>query len=141
MHMMTDSLSKTAMWFGVVLLVVGVLGFVPGITTSDGLLLGIFGVDTLHNLVHIITGALGIWAAKSGMDASRNFFKVFGVVYGLVTILGFVTGNGLLWAIPTNMADNLLHVVIAALALYLGFGGGMKEGGNMMSMPSSGKPM
>ena len=135
--MMTSSVTKAAMWFGVVLLAVGVLGFVPGIT-SNGLLLGIFEVDLLHNLVHVVTGAVAIWASRAGMSASRNFFKVFGVVYALVTVLGFVTGMGLAVAIPVNMADNLLHVVIAAVALYLGFG---TKGGSNMTMPSPGQPM
>ncbi|MFZ2887170.1 MAG: DUF4383 domain-containing protein [Minisyncoccia bacterium] len=109
---------QTLAWvFGVVLTLVGILGFVPGVTT-DMMLLGIFHVDMLHSIVHILSG-LAALAAAWGMYSSRLYFQVFGVVYGLVAILGFVTGGALLF--ETNMADNLLHVVIAAVALYAGF--------------------
>jgi len=108
---------KLAWVFGIVLLAVGVLGFVPGIT-NDMLLLGIFHVDMMHNIVHIVSG-LAALAAAWGMYSARLYFQVFGVIYGAVAVLGFVTGGALLF--ETNMADNLLHVVIAAAALYAGF--------------------
>jgi hypothetical protein len=109
---------QTLAWvFGIVLTLVGVLGFVPGITT-DMMLLGIFHVDSLHSIVHIVSG-LAALAAAWGMYSARMYFQAFGVVYGLVTVLGFVTGGAILF--ETNMADNLLHLVIAAVALYAGF--------------------
>lgn len=114
------NLKTIAMVFGVVLLAIGVLGFVPGLT-PDGLLLGIFEVDFLHNIVHIVTGAAAIAASMAGADYSRTFFQIFGVIYGIVTLSGFLTGHGLIALIPVNMADNLLHVSITALSLYLGF--------------------
>ena len=117
--------------FGIVLLAVGILGFVPGITSADGMLLGIFQVDAMHNIVHLLTGLIAIGAAMgTGMYASL-YFKVFGVVYALVAILGFVMGGSVL-GMMMNMADNLLHVLIAAFALYVGFG--MKESAMPMSM-------
>ena len=113
-------MTKTLAWvFGVVLTLVGVLGFVPGITT-DGMLLGIFMVDGLHSIIHIVSG-LAALAAAWGMYGPRLYFQVFGVVYGLVAVLGFVGGDNVLGLIMVNMADNLLHVVIAAVALYAGF--------------------
>ena len=111
-------MTKTLAWvFGVVLTLIGVLGLVPGIT-SDGMLLGIFEVDMMHSIIHIASG-LAALAAAWGMYSSRLYFQVFGVIYGVVTILGFVTGGALLFS--TNMADNLLHLVIAVVALYAGF--------------------
>lgn len=112
---------KAALIFGVIMLVVGLLGFVPGLV-PDGKLLGIFEVNALHNLIHIATGlaALGAWMA--GGRASKVFFQVFGVVYGLVTLLGFIQDGTVLGLIPANLADNLLHLAITAGALYLGFG-------------------
>lgn len=115
------NLKTLATGFGAVILLVGVLGFVPALV-MDGKLLGIFQVDMLHNLVHVLTGAAALFAGNSGAKASKMFFQVFGVVYGLVTVLGFLTGMGLGVLLPVNMADNLLHVVITALSLYLGFG-------------------
>ncbi len=110
--------------FGWVLLLVGILGFVPGVTTQAGLLLGIFQVDTVHNIIHLLTGAVGIFAAYGGYGSAKTYFQVFGVVYALVAIMGFFVPDGgkLLNLFAINTADNLLHVVIALLALYLGFG-------------------
>lgn len=113
---------STAMWVGVVILVVGLVGFVPALV-PDGKVLGLFLVDPLHNIVHVLTGALAIVAAKSSESAAKTYFKVFGAVYALVTVLGFMTGTGLFGLLPVNIFDNLLHLVIAALYLYIGFGG------------------
>jgi hypothetical protein len=124
-------MTTTLAWvFGVVLTLVGVLGFVPGITT-DNLLLGIFHVDMLHSIVHIVTG-LAALAAAMGYFSSKLYFQVFGVVYGLVTVLGFVTGGAILF--ETNMADNVLHLAIAAVALYAGF---MMKAEAAMAAPQS----
>jgi hypothetical protein len=112
-------IQKLAWVFGIVLTLVGVLGFVPGVTT-DMMLLGIFHVDMLHSIIHIVSG-LAALAAAWGMYSSRLYFQVFGVVYALVAVVGFVQGDTVLGLIGVNMADNLLHVVIAALALYAGF--------------------
>lgn len=109
--------------FGIVLLLVGVLGYVPGLAT-DGMLLGLFKIDAMHNVVHIVTGLLAIAAAWAAMY-QRLFFKVFGVVYALVAVIGFVQGDTVLGLISTNMADHLLHLAIAVIALWIGFG--MKE--------------
>ena len=112
---------QAALWVGVVVLVVGLIGFVPPLV-PDGKVLGLFLVDPLHNVVHILTGALAIYASRSSEQATRTYFKVFGVVYALVTVLGFTTGTGLFGLLPVNAADNLLHLVLAALFLYFGFG-------------------
>ena len=105
--------------FGVVFLVIGVLGFVPGIT-SNGHLLGIFEVDTIHNIIHIVSGIAALAMAGS---SAMLFFKGFGVVYLIVTIVGFLQGDTVLNIIGVNMADNLLHLVVSLAALYIGFAG------------------
>lgn len=112
-------IQKLAWVFGIVLLLIGVLGFVPGITT-DNLLLGIFHVDMLHSIIHIVSG-LAALAAAWGMYSTRLYFQVFGVIYALVTILGFVQGDSVLGLFGVNMADNVLHLVIAVVALWAGF--------------------
>ena len=125
-------MTKTLAWvFGIVLTLVGVLGFVPGLTTND-MLLGIFMVGGLHNIIHLVTGIAAL-AAAMGYFSPKMYFQVFGVVYGIVTVVGFVQGDTVLGLIMVNMADNLLHLVIAAVALYAGFM--MKE--ESMAMPSS----
>lgn len=113
---------SVALWLGVIFLVVGVAGFIPPLT-PDGKVLGLFLVDPLHNIVHLLTGALAVFAAKSGESAVKMYFQVFGVVYALVTVLGFLTSTGLFGLLPVNIWDNLFHLVVAVVALYYGFGG------------------
>lgn len=120
------NIQKAAKWFGIIILVVGVLGFVPGITTN-GHVLGIFEVDTVHNIVHILTGIVALAMAGS-YGSAKTFFKVFGVVYGLVTLLGFMGSDPVLGLIHVNGADNVLHLIITVLALYLGFSNDKTKG-------------
>jgi hypothetical protein len=113
---------------GVVFLLVGVLGFVPGITThygdlsfaghgSGAKLLGIFQVSILHNLVHLLFGVVGLALAKT-IDGARNFLVGGGVVYLALWVLG-VAGAGD-W-IPSNTADNWLHFALGIGMIGLGF--------------------
>lgn len=121
-------MAKTfGMLFGIVFLAVGILGFVPGVTTtgSDGMpmLLGIFMVNTAHSFVHIASGVVFLLASMSGAGAARLWFQVFGVIYAVVAVLGFMTPNGmLLGLISNNPADTWLHVVLAVAMLAIGFG-------------------
>lgn len=121
-------MAKTfGMLFGIVFLAVGILGFVPGVTTTgaDGMpmLLGIFMVNTAHSFVHIASGAVFLLASMSGGGAARLWFQIFGLVYAVVAVLGFMTPNGmLLGLISNNPADTWLHVVLAVAMLAIGFG-------------------
>ncbi len=107
--------------FGIVFVLVGVLGFVPGITTSDGLLLGIFQVSPLHNVIHLLSGAAALIAASSA-DYAKLYFRIFGTVYALVAIVGWIQGTTVLGLISVNLADNILHTVLAVAILAVGFG-------------------
>lgn len=98
--------------FGVVFLAVGVLGFVPGITTNNHLL-GIFEVGTLHNIVHILSGALALVLASMGGAYAKKYLIGFGAVYALVAVVGLVQGDTVLGLFPINVADNLLHIGLA----------------------------
>ncbi len=118
-----SQLVKPLTWvLGVVLILVGVLGFF-----MPSPLLGIFAVDTVHNLIHVVSGAVALIAAGTGEQNSRMYLIVFGLIYGLVTVLGFVMESPLLGLISVNMADNYLHLVIAAVSLAVGFGGARKS--------------
>ncbi len=118
-------LQKASMAFGVVFILIGVLGFVPALT-PDGNLLGLFKVDAVHNVIHLASGLAALLAASSA-KFSRLYFQVFGVVYAIVAVGGFLPPlqfgeeMKLLGLTTMNLADNLLHVAIAAAALYLGF--------------------
>ena len=114
-------LKKITMVFGVIFIAVGVLGFIPAVT-PNGRLLGVFEVNPLHNLIHLATGIVAVVVGMASEDAMRNFFRIFGIVYALVAALGFFYGDQpLLGLVANNLADAGLHVVIAAVALYLGF--------------------
>jgi hypothetical protein len=106
-----------AMVFGVVLTLVGILGFVPALSTN-GNLLGIFAIDSLHNVIHLLSGLVGLAAAfAAGAKYARMYALVFGLVYALVTIVGFVQGTTVLGLIAVNAADNFLHLAIAVVSL------------------------
>ena len=93
-----------------------------------------FHADTVHNLIHIVTGLVFVYiAVKTG--ASATAMKVFGVVYLLVALLGFVDMD-LFGLTHVNMADNWLHVVLGVVILLAGFtakdSAPMTMGGNNM---------
>jgi hypothetical protein len=112
---------KLSVIFGVVFLAIGILGFVPGITQEEHLL-GIFHVNAAHNAVHILTGLIALAAGLASEHAATLFFRIFGVAYGLVAVLGFFAGDQpILGFISNNAADTWLHVGIAAVSLILGF--------------------
>lgn len=119
-----STLRVVAVIFGIVFLAAGVLGFVPGLIPGN-MLFGMFLVDTMHNLVHILTGLIALFAAKSD-NYAKLFFKVFGVIYLLVALLGFFN-QGNLFLMQVNMYDNWLHLVIALVSLYFGFLFGRKK--------------
>ena len=101
---------------GVIFVVVGRLGFF-----SDQYLLGIFEVNTIHNLVHIASGVVALIAAASSDRVSRIYAQVFGVVYLAVFVLGLVLGGDLLGLFRVNAADNVLHALLGVLLVALGF--------------------
>ena len=115
-------LKTIAVIFGVIFVAVGALGWIPAVNPG-GKLLGLFDVNVAHNLVHLATGIVAIVVGMISDKASKLFFQVFGVIYALVAVLGFVSGDQpLLGIVNNNAADTWLHVVIAVVALYVGFG-------------------
>ncbi|MFE6860876.1 DUF4383 domain-containing protein [Nocardia sp. NPDC057668] len=116
---------------GAVFLVVGVLGFVPGITTdfdtltfaghhTDAKLLGLFQVSILHNIVHLLFGVAGVLAARTAV-ASRSFLIGGGVVYLALWLYGLVIDHdSAANFVPVNTADNWLHLGLGAGMVALG---------------------
>jgi hypothetical protein len=108
-----------ALAIGLTLVVVGIAGFFysASFSTGDGTerdaVLGIFDVNGWHNLVHIASGAIGLFVAGSYRGA-RAYALGLGVVYLLVAALGFLAGNGdeIFNLIPVNTEDNFLHLLI-----------------------------
>ena len=127
---------RFALILGIVFLVVGVLGFIPGITQmhgehgdlnihgpGHGYLLGLFHVNLMHNLVHIVFGIAGIAMSRSFQNA-RGYARLVAISYALLAILGMIpAGNTYnLWGlVPLHGNDVWLHVLIAIPAAYFGF--------------------
>jgi hypothetical protein len=111
--------------FGVVFLLVGVLGFVPALspTHADGMryLLGLFMVGGVHNVIHLLSGAAALFGASQSEKYAKLYFQIFGSVYGLVTIIGFIQKTTVLGIFDVNTADNFLHLGLAVVILGIGF--------------------
>jgi hypothetical protein len=103
---------------GLVLTIIGIAGFFTG-----GMLL-MFEVDTVHNIIHLASGLIGLFAFNSGQSYARWYLILFGLVYGLVTVVGFMMGGNIFGMFMANMADNYLHLGISAACLIVGFGSG-----------------
>jgi hypothetical protein len=113
--------STVARVFGVIFVLVGALGFVPA-AVSDGMLLGLFPVNTVHNIVHLLLGLWGLMAAGTSI-AAVGYFKALTVIYGLLAILGLVPATQNLFGLaPIHGNDVWLHGVLAIAAAYFGFG-------------------
>jgi hypothetical protein len=116
---------------GAVFLLVGILGFVPGITThygdltfaghmSEAKLLGIFQVSVLHNIVHVLFGIAGLVLAKQSRTAT-TYLIVGGVIYLVLWVYGLVIGmDSSANFVPVNSADNWLHLLLGLGMVALG---------------------
>lgn len=115
-------MKKTALIFGIFFLLLGGFGMMPELV-QNGRLFGIFQVDAALNLVHLITGLLGLVVAAISSHASQIYLKIVGVVYALLAIAWFFAGGRPLFGVlANNGADAWLHAGIALVALYLGLG-------------------
>lgn len=137
------TLQTTALVVGALFLLVGVLGFIPGITTdvsqmrfagheSEAMLLGVFQVSVLHNLVHLLFGIASLAMARTWSRA-RWFLIGGGLVYLALVLYGLVVDHGSTANfLPLNTADNWLHLVLGlgmvALGWFLSRDGEQAEG-------------
>ena len=120
-----------ALVLGVVFIVAGLAGFFPtpadppaGLTQTHGFghALGILPVNTLHNIVHIVFGLMGILASRGSLMSARGYAQFVAVAYGLLVVLGLLPQtNTTFGLIPLYGADVWLHAIIAAAAAYFGF--------------------
>lgn len=125
-----SNVQKAALALGAVFLLVGILGFVPGITTnydqlsfaghdSDAMLMGVFQVSVLHNLVHLIFGIGGIAMAQAPRTA-KDYLLWGGVVYLVLWIYGLLIDHDTnANFVPVNVADNWLHLVLGLVMVVL----------------------
>jgi hypothetical protein len=120
-----------ALLIGAVFLLVGIAGFIPGITTNVGdmkfaghespsELLGLFQVSILHNIVHLAIGIIGLVAAAT-WEGARLYLVGGGAIYLALAVYGWIverTSNANF--VPMNNADNVLHVILGAGMILLG---------------------
>jgi arginine exporter protein ArgO len=124
-------IGKAAALVGAVFLLVGILGFIPGITTdygqmqfagheSEAMLLGLFQVSVLHNIVHLAYGVVGLAVMKNA-PAARTYFIAGGATYLLLWVYGLVINyESAANFVPLNNADNWLHLGLGAGMIALG---------------------
>ena len=122
-----------AMIFGVVFLAVGIAGFIPGlveplhpqhpeVNPEGGLLLGLFPINALHNVVHILFGVWGLAASRS-LGGAVTYARAVAIIYAVLMVMGilpepFSTTFGL---IPLYQNDIWLHALLALVAAYFGW--------------------
>ena len=116
-----------AVIFGAVYLLVGALGFavtagVGFVATDGGLLLGIFEVNPLHNIAHLLIGAALLFAGLKGVRAAKAVNTTVGAVYLLLGIVGFFLVETPLNILALNTADHFLHLASALVLLGVGLG-------------------
>ena len=126
-----DLLRTAAAVVGAVFLLVGVLGFVPGITNpygdlgfagheSEAKLLGVFQVSILHNIVHLLFGVAGLALSRS-RDGARTFLVGGGVIYVVLWLYGLVVSQeSAANFVPVNTADDWLHFVLGVGMIAIG---------------------
>ncbi|MFE2754333.1 DUF4383 domain-containing protein [Actinosynnema sp. NPDC059335] len=115
-----------------VFLVVGIAGFIPGLTTdydtlrfagheSQAMLLGVFAVSILHNIVHLLFGVVGLAMARTARNAFL-YLVAGGVIYLVLWLYGLIVDHGSAANfVPVNTADNWLHLVLGLGMVALGF--------------------
>ena len=124
-------IQSVALLVGLVFLLVGILGFTPGITSnyddlkfaghnSDAQLLGIFDTSILHNIVHLLFGVAGLALART-IEGARTFLIGGGFIYLVLFVYGAIWHgeSGSNW-VPMNWADNILHLVLGIAMVGLG---------------------
>ena len=115
-----------ALIFGALLTIAGIIGFFYNseFTSRDEVrtaVLGILDVNGWHNVVHILSGVLGLVVA-SKYSSARSYAFGMGFIYLIIAIWGFIIGSGgsILSIIPVNTEDNILHLLIGVAGIAAG---------------------
>lgn len=124
---MNTTIQKLAAVFGVVFILVAIVGLIapggmamqPTDPATAAKALGIFPVNLLHNVVHLLFGIWGLAASRS-WPGSTTFFKVGGVIYAVLTVVAFLSPAGF-GLVPLGGSDIGLHAVLAIAMLAIGF--------------------
>ncbi|WP_240506688.1 DUF4383 domain-containing protein [Thermoactinospora rubra] len=129
--MTRSPMQLAALVVGLAFLLVGVLGFIPGVTSnigelefaghrSDAMLLGVFEVSILHNIVHLLFGVAGVLLART-WGGARAFLVGGGAIYLVLWLYGLlIPHDSAANFVPVNTADNWLHFALGAVMVVLG---------------------
>ena len=124
---MNTTIQKLAAVFGVVFIIVAIVGFIapggmamqPTDPATAAKALGMFPVNLLHNVVHLLFGIWGLAASRS-WGGSKSYFTIVGAIYAVLTIVGFLSPSGF-GLVPLGGSDIGLHAVLSIVMLGLGF--------------------
>jgi hypothetical protein len=111
----------TAFIFGIAFLAAGLAWHIPLFFDNNGLLFGLFQIDSIHNKVHLGSGLIALGAAATSGWWAKLYFKVFGGIYLMLSILGWIFSDEFM-TMQINTADNILHLAIGVVALMIGYG-------------------
>src|SRR3954467_5709864 len=127
MESMNTTIQKLSAVFGVVFILVAIVGFIapnggmsmqPSDSAMAAKALGIFPVNLLHNIVHLLFGIWGLAASRS-WAGSKSFFTISGAIYAVLTVVAFVSPSGF-GLVPLGGSDIGLHAVLAIAMLAIG---------------------
>lgn len=123
-----------ALVYGIVFLLVGIAGFVPGLVGAPdpgrelavhpghGRLFNLFPVNVVHNLVHVAFGIWGLVAYRT-FGAARTYARAVAVIYAVLTVMGLIPGLDTAFGlVPLYGHDVWLHALLALVAAYFGWG-------------------
>ena len=124
---MNTTTQKLAAVFGVVFILIAIMGFIapggmamqPTDPATAAQALGMFPVNLAHNIVHLLLGLWGLAASRS-WGGSSSFFRTAGIIYAVLTVLGFFIPDGL-GLMPLGGNDIWLHAILAVAMLAIGF--------------------
>jgi hypothetical protein len=131
-HSPRSPVQTVALIYGIIFLLVGVAGFIPGLTSnydtmqfaghqSEAMLMGVFQVSILHNIVHLLYGIAGV-ALSRRADNARQYLLWGGVVYLVLWLYGLFVGHeSPANFVPLNTADNWLHLALGVTMVALSF--------------------
>ena len=131
-HFGRADVQNAGMGVGILLMLVGVLGFIPGVTTqyselmllgpaSHAMFLGLFQVSMLLNIVQLVIGATG-WAMSRTEHGARNFLVGAGALYIVLAIFGLIVGvDSAVNFLALNMLDNWAHLVLGIVMIVAGW--------------------
>jgi hypothetical protein len=126
---------RFALVVGIIYLLIGIAGFIPGLVqgqdypdlavdAGSGALLGLFPVNVVHHLVHLLVGVLGI-AAYRAFDTARLYARGLAIVFGVLAVMGLISAANLhtmFGLTPLFSHDVWLHAGTAIIAAYFGWG-------------------